>query len=345
MLNQVYYCVKPYIPWHMRMLFRRALAYRVRRLCHAFWPMSPNAGRRPEGWPGWPEGKSFAVVLTHDVEGTRGLHRCQQLMDLEQQFGFRSSFNFIPAGDYEATAELREEVIRNGFEVGVHDLYHDGKLFRSRTEFSDRAARINRYLRDWGASGFRSGFMHHQLDWIHELEITYDASTFDTDPFEPQPDGMNTIFPFWVPGPSKRGGYVEMPYTLPQDSTLFLLLREPSTEIWRRKVDWIAAHEGMVLVNVHPDYMALGGTSVWGQDYPHQRYEELLEYIRQRYAGQYWHALPRQIAEFCADISAPRPAVCSAFQSSGREPHNGAKSMHPMEFPLQEDEHRRVRLV
>jgi hypothetical protein len=24
-------------------------------------------------------------------------------------------------------------------------------------------------------------------------------STFDTDPFEPQPDGMGTIFPFWVP--------------------------------------------------------------------------------------------------------------------------------------------------
>ena len=31
------------------------------------------------------------------------------------------------------------------------------------------------------------------------LNIAYDASTFDTDPFEPQPDGVNTIFPFWVP--------------------------------------------------------------------------------------------------------------------------------------------------
>ena len=117
---------------------------------------------------------SFAVVLTHDVEGTRGLGRCQQLMDLEQRFGFRSSFNFIPAGDYEAPAELREEMTRNGFEVGVHDLYHDGKLFRSRAEFSQRAAQINRYLQEWGARGFRSGFMHHQLDWIHELEIAYE---------------------------------------------------------------------------------------------------------------------------------------------------------------------------
>ena len=61
-------------------------------------------------------------------------------------------------------------------------------------------------MREWNAVGFRSGFMHHNLDWLHDLEVSYDSSTFDTDPFEPQPDGANTIFPFWVPGPN--GGYV-----------------------------------------------------------------------------------------------------------------------------------------
>ena len=38
--------------------------------------------------------------------------------------------------------------------------------------------------------------MHHNLDWISELEIDYDMSTFDTDPFEPMPQGAGTIFPF-----------------------------------------------------------------------------------------------------------------------------------------------------
>ena len=45
-------------------------------------------------------------------------------------------------------------------------------------------------------------------------------------------------------------GYVELPYTLPQDSTLFLHLREPTEAIWRRKLDWLAEKGGMVLVNV-----------------------------------------------------------------------------------------------
>lgn len=40
--------------------------------------------------------------------------------------------------------------------------------------------------------------MQHKLSWLHELEVEYAKSTFDTDPFEPQPDAARTIFPFWV---------------------------------------------------------------------------------------------------------------------------------------------------
>jgi len=63
----------------------------------------------------------------------------------------------------------------------------------------ERAAKINNYIREWNAAGFRAPAMHHNLDWIRELDIEYDSSTFDTDPFEPQPDNVNCIFPFWVP--------------------------------------------------------------------------------------------------------------------------------------------------
>ena len=60
----------------------------------------PGSERPPEAWPGWPDGKRFAFVLTHDVEGQRGLDRVRQLTELEMEFGFRSSFNFIPEGPY-----------------------------------------------------------------------------------------------------------------------------------------------------------------------------------------------------------------------------------------------------
>ena len=93
-----------------------------------------------------------------------------------------------------------------GFEVGIHDLKHDGHLFASSRGFKQRAAQINHYAREWGAAGFRSGFMMSNLDWLHELEVQYDASTFDTDPSEPQPNGGNTIFPFWVPRANGASG-------------------------------------------------------------------------------------------------------------------------------------------
>src|SRR6266446_2074719 len=202
--NRLYYCIKPLVPTSIRMAIRRWFAVQKRKRVLNTWPILPGSEKPPKNWPGWPEGKQCALVLTHDVEGRCGLEACRQLMELELKLGFRSSFNFIPEGEYRVSGQLREELTRNGFEVGVHDLRHDGKLYRSRRSFTRRAIRINQYLKDWGAVGFRSGSMLHNLDWLHDLEVTYDASTFDTDPFEPQPDGVNTIFPFWVPNPDRN---------------------------------------------------------------------------------------------------------------------------------------------
>jgi uncharacterized protein len=190
-------------------------------------------------------------------------------------------------------------------------MHHDGKLFRSRRDFAHRAPYINHYLEEWNAAGFRSGFMMRRLGWLHELDIAYDMSSFDTDPFEPEPDGVNTIFPFWVPRHSTaesisyqsstisqpRNGYAELPYTLPQDSTLFLLMRQTSNGIWRKKLDWIAKHGGMVLLNTHPDYIRFDGSHD-SLEFLSTQYEDFLKYIRSRYAGQHWHVLPRQMAEF-----------------------------------------------
>src|SRR5262245_52448059 len=250
----VYYLAKPMIPPVVRFAMRHWYSMPLRWANAGSWPI-PAACTVPIGWPGWPGGKRFAFVLSHDVEGRKGLERCRTLAELEMPLGFRSSFNFVPEGDYRAPDELRDFLRKHGFEIGVHDLHHDGKLFRSRRVFKQAVPRINHYLNAWDASGFRAGFVRHNLDWFKHLNIRYDASTFDNDPFEPQPDGMNTIFPFWVER-SDGTGYVELPYTLVQDSTLFLVLREKTNVIWKQKLDWVAARGGMALMIVHPDYMA-----------------------------------------------------------------------------------------
>jgi glycosyltransferase involved in cell wall biosynthesis len=169
---------------------------------------------------------------------------------------------------------------------------------------------------------------------LHDLRIQYDASTFDTDPFEPQPDSRGTIFPFWVSrdkasphsSPVLRQGYVELPYTLPQDSTLFLLLRESSADIWLRKLDWIVKHGGMALLNVHPDYIHFEDGRPSRRTFPAAFYAELLEYTRSKYGDCVWHVLPQELASFVAKIkpvSRPKPRrICmlthSFYQADAR---------------------------
>jgi glycosyltransferase involved in cell wall biosynthesis len=173
--------------------------------------------------------------------------------------------------------------------------------------------------------------MLHNLEWLHDLDVLYDASTFDTDPFEPQPDGVGTIFPFWVPRPetkfqdpesqahsvrqagSSREGYVELPYTLVQDSTLFLSLREKSPAIWLRKLDWIAEHGGMALLNVHPDYLRFPGEPPSPRTFPVELYSQFLTYLKHRYSGSYWQPLPHELASwFAQNRVAAKPASPSS---------------------------------
>ncbi len=293
--NAAFYTIKPVVPRSLQLFLRRKLTAARRVQCKDVWPILESSSRKPARWKGWPDKAQFALVLTHDVDTARGQNRCLSLLECEKRLGFVSSFNLVPER-YAVSAEVRSGIEKNGFELGVHGLKHDGKLFSSWKVFQEGAERINRYIREWETVGFRSPSMIRNLSWLMELDIRYDSSTFDTDPFEPQSDGVATIFPFWVQRRSDGRRYLEMPYTVAQDFTLFVLMKEKDISIWKKKVDWIAEKGGMVLVNTHPDYMSFERGRLGEEEYPIQYYEELLDYIRHRYEGRYWHALPRDMA-------------------------------------------------
>jgi predicted glycosyltransferase/peptidoglycan/xylan/chitin deacetylase (PgdA/CDA1 family) len=299
-LNSLYYKLKPIIPRWLQIQIRRQIALRKRAKYAYVWPIDEKAAKTPEGWTGWPDGKKFALVLTHDVETVKGLKNCRQLAEIEESLGFRSSFNFV-AEDYEVPDELIHFLKSRGFEAGVHGLHHHGNLFGSRKKFNEQVPRINRFIERWGAKGFRTPSLYHNLDWIAELDIEYDSSTFDTDPFEPQPDGVGTIFPFWVSGKDGQRGYIELPYTLPQDHSLFVIMGEKNIDIWKKKLDWIAEQGGMALLITHPDYINFGDGGSRKDDYPLKHYKRLLEYVRVKYLGYYWHVLPGDMARYCED--------------------------------------------
>jgi hypothetical protein len=295
-MKTIYYILKPFLPRRLQLIIRQAMVSVKRKKFQNVWPILEKANAKPKHWKGWPENKNFAVILTHDVELQRGHDRCEQLLEIEKNLGFKSSFNFVPER-YAVSQKLIEKIKAQGFEVGVHGLYHDGKLYSSKNVFTKRAVLINHYIKQWKAVGFRSPAMQHNLDWIKQLNIEYDCSTFDTDPFEPQPDAVETIFPFLVEGESEKDSYIELPYTLAQDFTLFIMMKEKNIDIWKEKIDWIAQNGGMVLINTHPDYMSFNGSPNY-EEYTIEFYKELLKYIKTKYRNEYWHALPKDVASF-----------------------------------------------
>lgn len=295
--NKIFYNIKPFVPRRLQIALRRVLAERKRKLFKDVWPIDPNALKRPDNWPGWPDKKQFAFVLTHDVESAIGIRNCLKLAALEESLGFRSSFNFV-INDYQLPPEIRLELVRRGFEIGIHGVTHNGKHLQTREAFDKHLPIIHQYLEKWQAVGYRTPSMLGNPEWIQDLHIEYDASTYDTDPFEPKPNGVQTIFPYRVASATGNKGFVELPYSLAQDFTLFIILKEKNIDIWTRKLDWIAHHGGMALLITHPDYMNFGNKRLGIDEYAIGFYKELLEYVQSRYEGQYWHVLPKEMAQF-----------------------------------------------
>jgi peptidoglycan/xylan/chitin deacetylase (PgdA/CDA1 family) len=305
--KRMYYHLKPVLPRALTRVLRQLYSSPEKSSAGIPWPIEPRYMKFlwatmarllrivPEHElcirPFWPEGFRYALVLTHDIESNEGQKYVRAVADLEESLGFRSSFNFVPEG-YPLDMDLIDELRQRGFEIGVHGLTHDGKLFNSRAKFERSAEKINGYLRDLGAVGFRAPLTIRHPEWMQALNIEYDLSFFDTDPFEPIPGGTMSIWPFFL------GHFVELPYTLVQDYTLTSILQETSPRIWLEKVDFIQAHRGMALINTHPDYLQNQTTRCI--------YHEFLQNIKGRQDS--WNALPREVAAWWRARTSSNPA-------------------------------------
>lgn len=312
--NLLFYTIKPIMPRRLQIYLRRQLAQYKRKKYAHIWPIDPNSFRPPEKWPGWPEGKQFGLVLSHDVDTAKGYKNVLKLADLEEELGFRSQFNFVPERYGKVEINLLDRLKSRGFGIGVHGLKHDGKLFSSKEIFSERAPRINAYLEAWGTKAFTTPSMMRNHEWMHELNMDFCVSTFDTDPFEPQSDGAGIIFPYWVQSTSLQHGFLELPYTLVQDFTLFVILGEKTIDLWKHKLDWIVGNGGMALLNSHPDYMVFGDGVCRSEEYPAALYGDFLQYIKRQHPERYWHALPYQVWKFWTTDVQPQ-VMCSARHS------------------------------
>ncbi len=77
----------------------------------------------------WTDGFSCCAIVTHDIETSAGVAFCSQLMDLDESFGLKSSFQVVPEKRYTVSTQFLEELRKRGFESNIHDLNRVSKSF------------------------------------------------------------------------------------------------------------------------------------------------------------------------------------------------------------------------
>jgi hypothetical protein len=291
-----YYLLRPALPRPLQLRLRRTFSGVQGRSPFPRWPAEDSlhslyawlfrriaelAGRPVPFLSLWPDGRSWALVLTHDVETDAGCQSLELLRAPERALGYRSSWNFVPLR-YQVAEETVRRLRLDGCEIGVHGLRHDGRDLGSRRLLAKRLPGMREYADRWQAVGFRSPATQRQWDLMPGLGFDYDSSYSDTDPYEPQPGGCCSYLPFF------NEDMVELPITLPQDHTIFAILDSPDAELWISKAQFLRERHAMVLALTHPDYARDPRVA--------DGYRSLLETFSGDQTG--WHALPREVASW-----------------------------------------------
>jgi hypothetical protein len=293
--QRIYYFLRPALSVAVRKHLQRIRLRGWHEITFPHWPVdftvetlmqsvmalvlkSGSVERIPFIWF-WPDCAEACVVMTHDVETVAGLDFCSHLMDMDEAFGVKAAFQLVPQGRYELCEKLLESFRGRGFEVNIHDLEHDGRLFQDKVEFPRRATQINGYAKAFSSCGFRSGAMYRNQEWFKAFEFSYDMSVPNVAHLDPQRGGCCTVMPYFI------GQILELPLTTTQDYSLFHILGDYSIELWMQQTESILQKNGLVTFLTHPDYLIE----------PHSRnvYRELLTYVeRLRAARRVWTGLP-----------------------------------------------------
>jgi len=299
--NRLYYLIRPALPVAARKHLQRIRLKNWEKIPFPHWPVdttvdtllgdllllamkAPGIDRIPFIWF-WPKGALSAAIMTHDVETTLGRDFSSTLMDIDDEFGIKSSFQVVPEERYTNPSFYLDSITARGFELAVQDLNHDGRLYLTRHEFARRAERINEYGRQWGAEGFRAAILYRRQEWFDELDFSYDMSVPNVAHLDPQRGGCCTVMPFFV------GKILELPVTTTQDYTLFHILKSHSLDLWKRQIDLIMERNGLVSFIVHPDYITT-------QRELHT-YRALLGYLADlREKTNLWIATPREVSRW-----------------------------------------------
>jgi hypothetical protein len=300
-IGSVYYTLRPFLPKWLRIALQRAYLHGWDKSVFPAWPVdftvenllevvllqcmkASGVETIPFIWF-WPDGAWATAILTHDVETCEGRDFCSSLMAIDESFGIRSAFQIVPEKRYPVPDVYLQEIRDRGHEINVHDLNHDGKLFRDRRLFLSRVRKINEYSRAWGAKGFRAAILYRNLDWFDALEFEYDMSVPNVAHLDAQRGGCCTTFPYFI------GEVLELPLTTIQDYSLLHILKQERIDLWKAQANMILQQHGLLSLIIHPDYL-LGSRA-------QNMYHELLDFVTEiRSRNHLWTPLPSHVNEW-----------------------------------------------
>jgi hypothetical protein len=312
-LRRIYYLFRPLTTLPIRKRIQRFRARNWRDLSFPRWPVDTTVedmcatlllltlqAKRITSVPFvwfWPRGALGCVMMTHDVENEAGLRFCNELMDIDDSFGIKSSFQIVPEERYTASSNLIDTIRTRGFEVGIQDLNHDGRLFDNKEEFLRRASIVNQYAKKYKAKGFRAAVLYRRPDWYDNLDFSFDMSMPNVAHLDPQGGGCCTVMPYFI------GRVLELPVTTTQDYTLFHILKQRSIDLWKTQIELILQKNGLASFIVHPDYVIEKETR--------SVYKNLLSHLSDlRSHANIWFALPREIDSWWRTRSQLRVERC-----------------------------------
>ena len=296
--KSIYYALRPWLSPAIRILIKKLQLRGWQKIPFPEWPVDRSveniceqllllslqvhkSDRIPFIWF-WPRGARGCVMMTHDVETLAGRDACAKLMDIDDSFGIKASFEIIPEERYGVTPDFLDTIRRRGYEIAIHDLKHDGRLFDRHDEFLSRARKINQYAKQYGAGTFRSGVLYRQPEWLDAFQFSCDMSIPNVAHLDPQRGGCCTVMPYFI------GNMIELPLTTTQDYILSYLLGEHSIDLWKKQISMILEKAGLVSFIVHPDYVMSGERQ--------SLYRDLLTYLQElRSSTHLWFALPNEI--------------------------------------------------
>jgi hypothetical protein len=309
LLAAAYYYVRPLLSVGVRKHLQRTRLKGWGRISFPHWPVDHTVNdlfellmvfslkaqdlkRIPFIWF-WPDGAPSSAIMTHDVETAQGRDWCGTLMDIDDAYGIKSCFEVVPEQRYDVPQAFLDSITRRGFEVAVHDLNHDGRLFKSREYFKERVAKVNSYGHKWGVDGFRAAVLYRRQEWFGDLDFSYDMSVPNVAHLDPQRGGCCTVMPYFV------GTLLELPVTTTQDYTLFHILQAYNTDLWKTQIELIMGKHGLLSFIVHPDYATTGAER--------KVYEALLSHLAElRQTRGVWIATPGEVNRWWRQRAAMR---------------------------------------